>query len=160
GRRPAPPRPGQPERHVREPPAHRGGGGARGRRRVAGGEVPPGVHLSMTSGPAEDALRQEAATSPAGDERTLTIGAVCRLPQPELPTIAFSKLRFREARRPPARRRPRGGYRLYSPLDVERLRTILRLQRDEFLPLRVIRQELESSTTGAFSVANQARQLK
>jgi hypothetical protein len=43
---------------------------------------------------------------------------------------------------------------------VERLRTILRLQRDEFLPLRVIRQELESSTTGAFSVANQAKQLK
>ena len=43
---------------------------------------------------------------------------------------------------------------------MERLRTILRLQRDEFLPLRVIRQELESSTTGAFSVANQAKQLK
>ncbi len=43
---------------------------------------------------------------------------------------------------------------------MERLRTILRLQRDEFLPLRVIRQELESSTSGAFSVANQAKQLK
>ena len=35
-----------------------------------------------------------------------------------------------------------GGYRLYSQADVERLRTILRMQRDEFLPLRVIRQEL------------------
>ena len=40
-----------------------------------------------------------------------------------------------------ARRTP-GGYRLYSPGDVQRLKTILRLQRDEFLPLRVIRQEL------------------
>ena len=39
-------------------------------------------------------------------------------------------------------RRTAGGYRLYSQSDVERLRTILRLQRDEFLPLRVIRQEL------------------
>ena len=39
-------------------------------------------------------------------------------------------------------RRTPGGYRLYSQSDVARLRTILRLQRDEFLPLRVIRQEL------------------
>src|SRR5262249_7046629 len=36
-----------------------------------------------------------------------------------------------------------GGSRLYSADDVERLRTILKLQRDEFLPLRVIREELE-----------------
>ncbi|HEX2282344.1 MAG TPA: MerR family transcriptional regulator, partial [Thermomicrobiales bacterium] len=39
-------------------------------------------------------------------------------------------------------RRTPGGYRLYAQSDVQRLRTILRLQRDEFLPLRVIRQEL------------------
>jgi len=39
-------------------------------------------------------------------------------------------------------RRTAGGYRLYSPADLNRLRTILRLQRDEFMPLRVIRQEL------------------
>jgi DNA-binding transcriptional MerR regulator len=38
--------------------------------------------------------------------------------------------------------RTRGGYRLFSEEDVERLETILRLQRDEFLPLRVIREEL------------------
>ncbi|MEJ7567819.1 MAG: MerR family transcriptional regulator [Gaiellaceae bacterium] len=44
-------------------------------------------------------------------------------------------------------KRTRGGYRLFSEEDVERLETILRLQRDEFLPLRVIRQEL--STGGA-----------
>ena len=39
-------------------------------------------------------------------------------------------------------RRTPGGYRLYTQGDVARLRTILRMQRDEFLPLRVIRQEL------------------
>ena len=43
-----------------------------------------------------------------------------------------------------APQRTRGGYRLFSEEDVERLETILRLQRDEFLPLRVIRQELAS----------------
>jgi DNA-binding transcriptional MerR regulator len=114
----------------------------------------------MSSGPARDELPPEARDPQAGDERTLTIGAVCRLLQPEFPTISISKIRFLEDQRLLAPRRTPGGYRLYSPLDVERLRTILRLQRDEFLPLRVIRQELESSTTGAFSVANQARQLK
>jgi DNA-binding transcriptional MerR regulator len=46
-------------------------------------------------------------------------------------------------------RRTQGGYRLYSPADVARLRTILRLQRDEFLPLRVIRQELAAGRTEA-----------
>jgi DNA-binding transcriptional MerR regulator len=46
-------------------------------------------------------------------------------------------------------RRTPGGYRLYSSGDVSRLRTILRLQRDEFLPLRVIRQELAAGRTEA-----------
>jgi DNA-binding transcriptional MerR regulator len=94
------------------------------------------------------------------DEKTLTIGAVCKLLQEEFPSVSISKIRYLEDQRLLSPKRTPGGYRLYSRLDVERLRTILRLQRDEFLPLRVIRQELESSATGAFSVANQAKQLK
>ena len=90
----------------------------------------------------------------------MTIGAVCDLLRAEHPTISISKIRYLEDQKLITPKRTAGGYRLYSPLEVERLRTILRLQRDEFLPLRVIRQELESSTTGAFSVANQAKQLK
>jgi DNA-binding transcriptional MerR regulator len=90
----------------------------------------------------------------------LTIGAVCDLLREDFPTITVSKIRYLEDQRLIAPERTPGGYRLFSPLDVERLRTVLRLQRDEFLPLRVIRQELESSTSGAFSVANQAKQLK
>ena len=90
----------------------------------------------------------------------MTIGAVCELLQQDFPTISISKIRYLEDQRLITPQRTAGGYRLYSPLEVERLRTILRLQRDEFLPLRVIRQELESSTSGAFSVANQAKQLK
>jgi DNA-binding transcriptional MerR regulator len=90
----------------------------------------------------------------------ITIGAVCDLLKADFPTISISKIRYLEDQKLISPQRTPGGYRLYSPLEVERLRTILRLQRDEFLPLRVIRQELESSTTGAFSVANQAKQLK
>jgi DNA-binding transcriptional MerR regulator len=90
----------------------------------------------------------------------MTIGAVCDLLKADFPSISISKIRYLEDQKLVTPQRTPGGYRLYSPLEVERLRTILRLQRDEFLPLRVIRQELESSTSGAFSVANQAKQLK
>jgi DNA-binding transcriptional MerR regulator len=91
---------------------------------------------------------------------SITIGAVCRLLKQDFPSISISKIRYLEDQRLITPQRTPGGYRLYSPLEVERLRTILRLQRDEFLPLRVIRQELESSISGAFSIANQAKQLK
>lgn len=93
-------------------------------------------------------------------EEAHTIGAVCRMLQADFPSISISKIRYLEDQGLIAPKRTAGRYRMYTPLEVERLRTILRLQRDEFLPLRVIRQELESSTTGAFSVANQAKQLK
>lgn len=95
----------------------------------------------------------------AGDE-ALTIGAVRDMLAADFPSISISKIRYLEDQGLISPQRTAGRYRLYTPLEVERLRTILRLQRDEFLPLAVIRQELESSRTGAFSVANQAKQLK
>jgi len=84
------------------------------------------------------------ATAPAdiGPGRPLTIGAVCNRLRDEFPDISISKIRYLEDQGLLAPRRTQGGYRLYSEEDVERLETILRLQRDEFLPLRVIRQEL------------------
>ena len=74
--------------------------------------------------------------------KALTIGAVCKILQSEFDDISISKIRYLEDQKLLTPRRTAGGYRLYSQSDVERLRTILRLQRDEFLPLRVIRQEL------------------
>jgi DNA-binding transcriptional MerR regulator len=74
--------------------------------------------------------------------KALTIGAVCKILQGEFDDISISKIRYLEDQKLLTPRRTSGGYRLYSQSDVERLRTILRLQRDEFLPLRVIRQEL------------------
>src|SRR3972149_11704292 len=74
----------------------------------------------------------------------LTIGAVCSRLQKEFPDLSISKIRYLEDQKLIAPRRTRGGYRLFSEDDVERLETILRLQRDEVLPLHVIRQELSS----------------
>ncbi|MGH2855563.1 MAG: transcriptional regulator FtsR [Solirubrobacteraceae bacterium] len=74
--------------------------------------------------------------------KSITIGAVCKALAQEFPDISISKIRYLEDQRLLAPRRTPGGYRLYTQGDVARLRTILRMQRDEFLPLRVIRQEL------------------
>jgi DNA-binding transcriptional MerR regulator len=82
----------------------------------------------------------EPEVKPAG--KALTIGAVCKALGQEFPDISISKIRYLEDQKLLQPRRTPGGYRLYSTDDVTRLRTILRLQRDEFLPLRVIRQEL------------------
>ena len=76
--------------------------------------------------------------------RPLTIGAVCRRLKADFPDISISKIRYLEDQGLLSPRRTQGGYRLFSEDDVERLETILKLQRDEFLPLRVIRQELAS----------------
>jgi DNA-binding transcriptional MerR regulator len=75
-------------------------------------------------------------------ERPLTIGAVCRRLKEEFPDISISKIRYLEDQGLVQPQRTHGGYRLFGEEEVERLRTILRLQRDEFLPLRVIREEL------------------
>ena len=77
-----------------------------------------------------------------GRAKSLTIGAVCKALAQEFPDISISKIRYLEDQKLLTPRRTPGGYRLYGQGDVDRLRTILRMQRDEFLPLRVIRQEL------------------
>ena len=80
-------------------------------------------------------------------ERLLTIGAVCERLKGEFPDISISKIRYLETEGLVTPRRTRGGYRLFGEEELERLETILRLQRDEFLPLRVIREELEKPTS-------------
>jgi DNA-binding transcriptional MerR regulator len=77
--------------------------------------------------------------------RLLTIGAVCRRLKPEFPDISISKIRYLEDQGLLQPKRTQGGYRLFGEEDVERLQRILQLQRDEFLPLRVIREELAAA---------------
>ena len=94
------------------------------------------------------------APEPAGrSAKTMTIGAVCKALKQEFPDVSISKIRYLEDQKLLSPRRTPGGYRLYSPAEVARLRTILRLQRDEFLPLRVIRQELAAGRATAPATA-------
>jgi len=92
----------------------------------------PAVELPEPPAPDTERPRQKA----------VTIGTVCKALQQEFPDISISKIRYLEDQKLLSPRRTQGGYRLYTQTDIQRLRTILRLQRDEFLPLRVIRQEL------------------
>ena len=101
---------------------------------------PPAPEEVVDPAPAE-----VPAAAPQG--KSLTIGAVCKALSQEFPDISISKIRYLEDQKLLTPRRTAGGYRLYSGTDVSRLRTILRLQRDEFLPLRVIRQELAAGRT-------------
>ncbi len=78
-------------------------------------------------------------------ERLIRIGEVVRRLSEEFADISISKIRFLEDEGLLTPQRTRGGYRLFSEDDVDRLTTILRLQRDEFLPLRVIREELDAA---------------
>ncbi|MEA2169850.1 MAG: hypothetical protein QOF76_3150 [Solirubrobacteraceae bacterium] len=92
--------------------------------------------------------------------KSLTIGAVTKALGTEFPDITISKIRYLEDQKLLMPRRTPGGYRLYSTDDVARLRTILRLQRDEFLPLRVIRQELARGRSEADASPQHATESK
>jgi len=94
----------------------------------------------------------------ARPRKALTIGAVATLLSKEFDDVSISKIRYLEDQKLVTPRRTSGGYRLYSQADVDRLSTILRLQRDEFLPLRVIRQELSGApvVTGLSSGASRS----
>jgi DNA-binding transcriptional MerR regulator len=103
----------------------------------------------MTGAPTDTA----DGTLGARPSKGMTIGAVCKNLALEFPDISISKIRYLEDQKLLAPRRTPGGYRLYSASDVARLRTILRLQRDEFLPLRVIRRELAAGRANESDVA-------
>jgi DNA-binding transcriptional MerR regulator len=91
----------------------------------------------------------EATDGRRGGSSRLTIGTVCKSLQEEFPDISISKIRFLEDQRLITPRRTPGGYRLYGEEDVDQLRAILRMQRDEFLPLRVIRQVIAQGRSAA-----------
>ena len=90
-----------------------------------------------------------------GDEKLLTIGSVVDRLRGEFPDISVSKLRYLEEQGLVAPRRTKSGYRLFSQDDFVRLVRVLGLQRDEYLPLKVIRRELERSPASALPSARQ-----
>ncbi|HEV3474128.1 MAG TPA: MerR family transcriptional regulator [Actinomycetota bacterium] len=72
-----------------------------------------------------------------------SIGEVLVALKPEFPDVSISKIRFLETEGLIDPERTASGYRKFYDADVQRLRTILKLQRDEYLPLRVIKQRLD-----------------
>ncbi len=91
------------------------------------------------------------AASPArapGGSQLLSIGQVLARLSPEFPDLSPSKLRFLEERRLISPQRTESGYRKFSPADVERVRLVLSMQRDYYLPLKVIRSYLDDLDAG------------
>ncbi|KGN38637.1 MerR family transcriptional regulator [Knoellia subterranea] len=81
-------------------------------------------------------------------ERPLTIGKVLDALREEFPQVSISKIRFLEAEGLVEPTRTAAGYRTYSAADLDRLRYILRAQRDRFWPLKVIRDALDALDRG------------
>src|SRR6202012_5181706 len=75
---------------------------------------------------------------------SLGIGEVLARLRPEFPDVSPSKIRFLEAEGLIEPTRSNSGYRRFALADVERLRYILTAQRDEYLPLRVIKERLDA----------------
>ncbi|HEX4819189.1 MAG TPA: MerR family transcriptional regulator [Acidimicrobiales bacterium] len=81
---------------------------------------------------------------PVAERAHLSIGEVLALLQEEFPDITISKIRFLESQGLLDPERTPSGYRKFYEPDIERLRWILRQQRENFLPLRVIKDRLQS----------------
>jgi DNA-binding transcriptional MerR regulator len=84
----------------------------------------------------------------AAEGRLLSIGAVLARLRDEFPEVTISKIRFLESEGLVEPQRTSSGYRKFDEGDVERLARVLRMQRDHYLPLKVIREYLEAIDRG------------
>ncbi|KRV47951.1 MerR family transcriptional regulator [Wenjunlia vitaminophila] len=82
------------------------------------------------------------------DRQLLSIGAVLNLLRDEFPEVTISKIRFLETEGLVEPQRTPSGYRKFSAKDVDRLAHVLRMQRDHYLPLKVIREHLDALDRG------------
>ncbi|WP_285624789.1 MerR family transcriptional regulator [Kineosporia sp. NBRC 101677] len=85
----------------------------------------------------------------ASGSRAMSIGAVLELLRQDFPDISISKIRYLEDQGLVEPLRTAAGYRKFTPEHVERLRYVLGVQRDHYLPLRVIREHLDALDQGA-----------
>jgi len=84
----------------------------------------------------------------AGTRNYQSIGEVLVAVKTEFPDITISKIRFLEAEGLIEPERTPSGYRKFYGPDVDRLKSILRMQRDEYLPLKVIKERLLKQDAG------------
>ncbi|MEU5534093.1 MerR family transcriptional regulator [Streptomyces sp. NPDC020362] len=98
----------------------------------------------MLQTPSGGARNGTAAT----DSGLMSIGTVLNALRDEFPEVTISKIRFLESEGLIEPRRTPSGYRKFSAGDVERLAHVLRMQRDHYLPLKVIREHLAAMERG------------
>lgn len=89
------------------------------------------------------ATTQTKSTSKISD-RLVSIGQLVQELQADFPELSISKVRYLEDRGLLSPQRTKGKYRKYSMADAKRLRRILAMQRDEYLPLDVIRRRVDA----------------
>ncbi|MCX8528049.1 MAG: MerR family transcriptional regulator [Candidatus Nanopelagicales bacterium] len=73
---------------------------------------------------------------------TVSIGEVLSMLRREFPDVSISKIRFLEAEGLVSPQRTASGYRRYGQADIDQLRAVLTMQRDQYLPLKVIREQI------------------
>lgn len=92
---------------------------------------------------------RDAGRVPGGQHgSTLSIGAVLAQLRPDFPDVTISKIRFLESEGLVCPQRTTSGYRQFSTADVSRLRFVLAAQRDHYLPLKVIKEQLDAMDRG------------
>lgn len=96
----------------------------------------------------ETARRALGSAAERARPRVLNIGQVLADLSAEFPGISASKIRFLEEKGLVSPQRTPAGYRKYASQDVERLRFVLALQRDQYLPLKVIKDYLDAVDRG------------
>ncbi len=102
-----------------------------------------------------DVVKEDELLFEVGAEKLLTIGTLVDALRREFPDISVSKLRYLEEQGLVTPRRTKSGYRLYSHEDFGRLVRVLAMQRDEYLPLKVIRRELERNPASPLPATRQ-----
>lgn len=90
----------------------------------------------------------KSESSKGGRDQLLSIGQLVKELQSDFPELSISKVRYLEDRGLLTPQRTKGRYRKYTKADVRRLRGILTMQRDEYLPLDVIRRRVDSGDPG------------
>src|SRR6266508_5251979 len=128
-----PPRQRQPQRDLPEPAARR-----RERARLRGRTADREVQARVLRG----------GVMAMATRTYMSIGEVLLALKTEFPDITISKIRFLEGEGLIEPERTASGYRKFYDGDVDRLRQILKMQRDEYLPLKVIKERLARQDTG------------
>ncbi|HEX4015098.1 MAG TPA: MerR family transcriptional regulator [Frankiaceae bacterium] len=120
---------------------------------TASSRIPaPDPEHAPSAQPAQLALAEDLAPAPLRGAPDLTIGEVLNALLPDFPELTISKIRYYERQGLLRPARSAAGYRKFSAVDVARLHYILTAARDQYLPLKVIKERLEAADSGGIGM--------